>query len=273
MQNKRRSLLLGSCIAGFLSSQAFAGTADFTATLTVFGGAGSGLPTTSVGIAASGNVSFASGGGSFTLPSGIFVSNATSPVGWTSNQGPNNSEVYTIRTITNSSNGSGFFAGTAGAGPYSGAMSTGTSLAFEFGFVPLPNVFGSLVVPVDIGSAGTAVAKAQALLVPVTVTVIAASWTTGTITIDDQTSAAPTATTATTGTAAGTNNLTAQGGSLSLVTPYLIRVRGGGVTENRAGYARLSVTFSNFAVPEVQLAWLLVAGGAAVFAGRRGRRD
>jgi hypothetical protein len=186
---------------------------------------------------------------------------------------PNNSEVYTIRTITNSSNGNGLFAGTAGVGPYSGTMSTGTSLAFEFGFVPFPNVFGSLVVPVDIGSAGTAVAANQILAVPVTVTAIAANWTTGTITIDDQTPAAPTATTATTGTAVGTNNLTAQGGSISLVTPYLIRVRGGGVTENRAGYARLSISFSNFAVPEPQLAWLLLAGGAAVVARRRGRCD
>jgi hypothetical protein len=200
-----------------LSLPAFASTADFTGTLSTFTGGGTGIPTTTTPLLGSGTgVSFASNGGSFTIPSAAFTANVTGPVGWTSAAAANS--IYTIRTVTNSSNLAGSFSGTAGSGPYTGTLGSGSSVLVELGIVPLPMVFGSLVLPVNVGSAGTVTAMAGVLSNPVTVTVIASGWTTGMITVSDQTVSAPTATTASSAVATGTNNLTANGGSITFVT-------------------------------------------------------
>jgi hypothetical protein len=252
-----------------LSLPAFAATADMTGSITTFTGGGTGLPTTAAPLPGSAlGVSFASNGGSFTLPSAVWIANSTSPVGFTPNASPNS--IYTIRTITNSSNNSGSFSGTAGTGPYTGIMGSGSNVTVELGLVPLPNVFGGLVLPVNVGSPGTVTAMALILTNAVTVTVQANGWTTGVITINDQTVSAPTATTATTGTATGTNNLSASGGTITLVSPFLVLIRGA-TTENRAGYAQLSLSFSN-KIPEPGTLLLLGSGVAGLaFLGRRKR--
>lgn len=252
-----------------LSLPAFASTADFTATISTFTGGGTGLPTTATPLPGSAmGVTFNSSGGGFTVPSAVFVANSTSPVGWTSMAAANT--IYTIRTVTNSSNVSGSFSGTAGTGPYTGIMGSGSSVTVELGIVPLPMVFGGLVLPVNVGSPGSVTAMAAVLANPVTVTVIATGWTTGQIIVSDQTASAPTATTATTGTATGTNNLSANGGSITLVSPFLVLIRGA-ASENRAGYAKLTLNFSN-KVPEPGTLLLLGSGVAGLaFLGRRKR--
>jgi len=259
-----------AAIAGVvLSLPAFASTADMTGSITTFTGGGTGLPTTATPLPGSAlGVSFASNGGSFTLPSAVFVNNSTSPVGFTP-AAPANS-IYTIRTITNSSNNPGSFSGTAGTGPYTGTMGTGALVTVELGIVPLPNVFGNIVLPVNVGSAGTVTAMAAVLANAVTVTVIANQWTTGQVIINDQTAGAPTATTATQGTATGTNNLSANGGSITFVSPFLVLIRGA-ATENRAGYAQLTLNFGN-KIPEPGTLLLLGSGVAGLaFLGRRKR--
>ena len=131
-------------------------------------------------------------------------------------------------------------------------------------------VFGSLVLPVNVGSPGTSTAMAAVLANAVTVTVIASGWTTGMITVSDQTVGAPTATVASSATATGTNNLTAKGGTITFVTPFLVLIRGASV-ENRAGYAVLSLTFDN-KIPEPGTLLFLGSGVAGLaLLGRRRR--
>jgi len=252
-----------------LSLPAFAGTADFTGTLSTFTGGGQGIPTTTTPLFGSGTgVNFASNGAAFTIPAAAFTANVTGPVGFTPNASANS--IYTIRTVTNSSSNPGSFSGTAGSGPYTGTMGSGSSVLVELGIVPLPMVFGSLVLPVNVGSPGTVTAMAGVLANNVTVTVIASGWTTGMITVSDQTVSAPTATIASSATATGTNSLTASGGSITLVTPFLILIRGASV-ENRAGYAVLTLNFSN-KIPEPGTLLLLGSGVAGLaFLGRRKR--
>lgn len=261
MRSQFARLAVATIGAVLLSVPALAQTADFTGSLTTFTGGGSGIPTTATGITGAGTgVSFASDGGSFTLPSAVFVNDSSSPVGFTPNASPNS--IYTIRTVTNSSNLSGTFSGATGA------MGSGSSVLVELGIVPFPMVFASLVLPVNVGLAGTATATAAILTNAVTVTVIANGWTTGMITVSDQTISAPTATTASSATATGTNSLTPSGGSITLVTPFLVLIRGA-ATENRAGYAVLNLTFSN-KVPEPGTLLLLGAGVAGLaLVGRR----
>lgn len=253
-----------------LSLPAFASTADFTGTLSTFTGSGAGIPTTTTPLSGSGNVNFASNGGSFTIPSAAFIANATSVVGWTSSAAANS--IYTIRTVTNSSNLPGVFNKCLSCGAYTGTMGSGSAVLVELGIVPLPMVFGSLVLPVNVGSAGTVTAMAAVLANAVTVTVIAGGWTTGMITVSDQTGGVsqPTATVASTATTTGTNSLTAGGGQITLVTPFLVLIRGASM-ENRAGYAVLSLNFSN-KIPEPGTLLLLGSGVAGLaFLGRRKR--
>ena len=252
-----------------LSLPAFASTADFTGTLSTFTGGGAGIPTTTTPLFGSGTgVNFASNGAAFTIPAAAFTANVTGPVGWTSAAAANS--IYTIRTVTNSTSNAGVFSQCGVCGAYTGTMGSGSAVLVELGIVPLPMVFGSLVLPVNVGSAGNVTAMAAVLGNAVTVTVIADGWTTGMITVSDQTVGAPTATIASSATTTGTNSLTASGGSITFVTPFLVLIRGASV-ENRAGYAVLSLNFSN-KIPEPGTLLLLGSGVAGLaFLGRRKR--
>ena len=242
-------------------------TADFSGTLSTFTGGGGSIPTTATPIAGGAEgISFGLGGSGFTIPAGVFTLNTTTPAGFTANASP--SSFYTIRSITNTSNGPGTFS--TGALGYGGVMGTGSDVAVELGIVPLPNVFGSLVLPINVGSSGTAIATASILANRITLSVAGQSWTTATVIVSDQTASAPTATTASSATVAGSNSLTANGGQITLVTPYLIRIRGA-QNENRAGYAVLTLDFTNL-VPEPAAGALLATAGVLLVAGRRRRR-
>jgi hypothetical protein len=148
-------------------------------------------------------------------------------------------------------------------------MNTGRNTSVELGIVPLPMVFGSFVMPIHVGVPGTTSFVAGITANVITVSVVGTRWTTGSISASDQTASAPSATVASTFLAAGTNNLTAGGGQITLVTPYLIRIRGA-APENRAGYAVLSLQFSN--VPEPGSLLLIGVGAAALLARARQQR-
>lgn len=90
------------------------------------------------------------------------------------------------------------------------------------------------------------------------------------MTYNDQTLSAPTASYASFGTVSGSNNLTAGGGSIRLVTPFLILIRGA-ATENRAGYAELTLSFTN-KVPEPAAIALLATAAATLWIRDRRRR-
>ncbi len=151
-------------------------------------------------------------------------------------------------------------------------MDLGLDISVQLGIVPLSPVFGSLPLPLHAGIPGTATASIDISANVLGVSVVGTGWTTGTISASDQTTGAsivPTATTATTFTAVGTNNLSVGGGQITLVTPYVIRLRGI-VTENRAGYAVLTL---NLVVPEPGLVHLVGLAGATLLVWRgRGRK-
>lgn len=120
------------------------------------------------------------------------------------------------------------------------------------------------MVPVDAGSPGTRTGMAVMSTNAITVSVVGTRWTTGSIVANDQTASAPTATASTVLSAAGSNGLGPSGGSITLVTPILIRFRSAG-QGNSAGYAVLSLNFSS--VPEPGT--LLLLGCAAALGVRR----
>ena len=268
--NRRHIATLALALIVALASPipAIASPTHFTGSLATFAGSGSGLPTTATPLLASGTLSYVTG--SFTVPSGSFVTNGTSPSGFTPNASPN--AIYVIRTVTNTSNTAGSFGPGAGpGGGFGGTMGSGSTLVVELGLVPLPGVFGTIFFPVNVGSTATATAMAAILVNLVTVTVIAQGWTTGSITINDQTAMAPTATVLTTGMATGTNNLGPNGGNITLVTPFVIAIRGitspsGFASENRAGYAQLQLS-----IPEPGT--LLLLGGGVLGLLALGRRE
>ena len=265
-----RSLSISLALALSVAAPALGGTADFTGSLQLFIGDGNGLPATPITIPGSATgVSFGSAGSAFTIPSGVFVTNASSPVGFTPLAAPNS--IYTIRTVTNTANNPGSFSGTAGTGPYGGIMGIGSSILVELGVVPLPSVFGSLFIPLDMGSPGTETGMAFILANALTITVVNQGWTTATVSFTDQTLSPITGTISTFGTAMGTNNLTASGGQITLVSPVLIKIRGA-ATENRAGYQALVLAFGN-KVPEPGpvLVMLAATGGLAMLGRRRAR--
>jgi len=148
-------------------------------------------------------------------------------------------------------------------------MDTGLDIVLEIGLVPLQNVFGTVLIPIHVGVAGTNVATVAITANVVTVSVVGTGWTTGAISVSDQTVSAPTATTVTTFTAVGTNSLGASGGQITLVTPFVVRIRGAATPENRAGYATLTL---NASVPEPGHTLLLVLGSAALLVLGRTRR-
>ncbi len=254
-----RSLIFCAC-ALFTASAAHAQTADFTGSLSIFTDTDQGLSNTAIPIFGSATgVAFGPGGASFTIPSGVFVTNRTTPGGFTANAAPNS--IYTVRTITNQSNGAGSFSGTPTAGPFSGVMGIGSVATVLAGIVPLPSVFGTIAILLDAGLPGTATATGSILGITVSFAAEGTDWTTGITTVLTS-PASPAIVT-------GTNGLSAAGGTISLVTPFLIRSNLGG--EPLAGYARLDLSFTNV-VPEPMAFVLLALATASLALGRRARR-
>ena len=248
-----------------LSAQA--AVADFTGTLTVFWGTGSGTLSsdsyatsgTASWLAAGSSVSFGLSASEFFVDGGGFER--------TINTGTPNL-VYQIGSVVNTSTSAGSFSGSPGS--FGGTMSTGLVWTLSLGLTPLPGVLATITVPVNAGSPGTQTAMASLLGLPITATGFANAWSTGSITADDSglgTTGVQTAFTVT-----GSHALTPGGGSVSLVTPFLLAVHGD-ITGHRAGYARLDLAFT--VMPEPGTALLLASGVAALVAAGRvlgGRR-
>jgi hypothetical protein len=251
----------------FVTAPALAASATFTGTLSVVAGGGrSGFPIAS-SATGGGPGAYDVGTFAFTLPTAAFVTTRTTPIGWSASAPANT--LYTIRSVSTQSSGAGSFGpGAAPSSGFGGLMDTGLDVLLELGIVPMPNVFGSILIPVHVGVAGTSVATVNITANVVTVSVVGTGWTTGTISVSDQTASAPTATTATTFTAVGTNSLGASGGQITLVTPFVVRIRGA-AADNRAGYATLTL---NASVPEPGHTLLLLLGSAALLVLGRTRR-
>ena len=220
---------MSRCLRRRRSAQAQ--TADFSGSLSIFLGTGSGVPTAGVEVFGSGqDVLYAADGSAFTIPASVFVDNRTTPMGFTS-AAPVNT-LYDMVWITNSSNGAGSFQESGGT------MSAGQDVSIEGGIVPLPNNFFSLVFPINVGISSTVQASASVLANAVTVSVDVGAWTTAVLTISDQTPSAPSGTFASTTVVSGTRSLATTGGSISLVAPILVRIRGAETRRPSSAIAR-----------------------------------
>ncbi len=279
--HRRTAMMVAALFWILAATGANAAVTGFTATLTAFTGTGSGLPASPVPLAATGcpvdavtgveTCTTASGrllnhsSTGFGIASGVFVVNSFRPSA-TNWGGPvplptAASSIFIIGTVTNQfSNAGSFGAGAGPAGGFGGALGTGANLGILLGISPLPNVFGSLILPINAGSTGIVTAMANILGNPVTVTVSGSDWTTGTITFNDGNLGGGGGTVAnpfvTSGTAMGTNSLTASGGMLTLVAPITIKIPETGA-DLRAGYQSLTIAF----VPEPSSLFLIGAGG------------
>ena len=107
----------------------------------------------------------------------------------------------------------------------------------------------------------------------ITVSQTGFGWRTGAVVVDDQPTGFSTVpgSVHTLTTITGTNQLGAGGGSITLVTPYVLRLRGDGFggsppLHNRAGYSTLQLVFT---VPEPASVSLLAMGLAACVLGAR----
>ena len=145
--------LLATLLSTASVTPAFAEIASFTGTLTHFNGAGTGLGPAVPGVTGSGSANYDTVAFSFTVPSSVFATNRTTPVpGFTPNASPNS--IYIIGQVANQSNGAGSF---GPGGGFGGTMNTGLDVTVQLGIVPLPNVFGSVPFPLNVGVPGTVV--------------------------------------------------------------------------------------------------------------------
>lgn len=272
------SLALMLLAVPIASGSASAAPASFTGMLEIYVGDGvSGLPPApQFAVAGAGTASYSST--AFTLPAGVFTTNAYLPeatsAGGSIPLPPTPFTIYAIGSVINQSNQAGSFAvGSGPGGGFGGVMSSGAILTVQLGISgPTPGlVFGSLILPLPVGgttSPGTAgpVVLANQITVSFNVT----PWSTGAVLFDDRAlGSAVTGTPLsnpflTAGTVAGSNNLGSSGGTVSLVTPFTLKITGG-VDDLRAGYGRLTLTF----VPEPAGYWLLAAAAIVLLRTRR----
>jgi hypothetical protein len=191
--------------------------------------------------------------------------------------------IYLVGQQLLQSSGQGVFeAGPEPRGGFGGVLNAGAALDLKIGLFPLatPTV-GSVRVPLPAGSATTVQSTVSILGNLVTVTAFAERWTTGTITYDDRSKGTRHPTrlhsmltnpTLTSGTARGSLDLGRHGGSISLVTPLVIRVPNT-APNLLAGYARLHIDFGERAlVPELALSRVLACAAALIGLGRARRR-
>ena len=182
---------------------------------------------------------------------------------------------YVIGQVINLNSQAGTLGtGSGPGGGFGGTLGAGLVNHVLLGLVPLPNVFGDLGIPLNIGSPGTYSSSAVISANAVTISVIATGWSTGVVQFDDRaegtlsTGGLPFANPViTSGTVTGSNLLGPNGGSISLVTPFVLRVGNFVAPELRAGYGVLSITF----IPEPAILVLLGAGVAGLVA--KGRRN
>ncbi len=201
----------------------------------------------------------------------------TTPVGFTSSA-PVNS-IYQLRRSL-SLDGYGPSAFTAGAGPqggFGGVMPLLGSLRYELGIVPLPNVFGSLSVPLSwIGNVERTGVTRQTTVLGNAVTLVATAgrWTTGRVTVPTASGTLSASGFVTGGpTAAETQPTGSTGIWLNLVTPFSFRLQGPeGTLAEATGIARFELLGSwlglPIPVPEPHTTLLLLAAALSAARGR-----
>ena len=273
MRSRIASLVVAAIGALVLSAPAFAAPVGFTATLTTFTGGGSGLPASPTPLVASGVASVT--GSSISLPASVFVVNSFTPTGTAAGGTvplpPTPYSIWIIGQVVNQASLAGSVGPAGGpAGGFGGSIGTGSTITVLLGLVGLPptSPAGSLILPVNVGSAGfSATTMASILPNAVTVTVTGTGWSTGSITFNDgnagttNTGAAISNPFVTAGTVTGA---AFNGTSVTLVAPVTIKIPATGA-DLRAGYAVL-----NIQLPEPGTIGLLGAGVVGLIAlGRR----
>jgi hypothetical protein len=121
----------------------------------------------------------------FAIPAGVFTASRTDPVathlGGPVPLPPPNLLIALSQNLQQSNLAGSFGPGLAPGGGFGGVLDLGLELRALFGISPLPNVFGSIVMPVPVGTTGTQTAMGGITGNTLHMMATGQAWTTGTI--------------------------------------------------------------------------------------------